>query len=45
MSVTLLRLEQVRKTDNPDDTLDAAVIAAIESSAIDGLDFLKGELS
>lgn len=45
MSVTLLRLEQVRKTDNPDDTLDAAAIAAIESSAIDGLDFLKGELS
>lgn len=45
MTPTLLRLEQIRKTDDPDDTLDAAAIAGIEGSAIDGLDFLKGELS
>jgi len=42
---TLQRLSQVRKTANPDDTLDGDAIAAIEVTAADSEDFLKGQLS
>ena len=45
MAVSLIRLEQVRKTDDPDDTLGAATIAGVEATAVDHLDFLKGVLS
>lgn len=40
-----IRLNQIRKTSNPDDTLDAASISGIESNAIDHLEFLNGILS
>jgi len=45
MTATLLRLDQVRKTDNPNDQLIAADIETIETDAVDGVDFLTGELS
>jgi len=45
MAVQLTRLEALRKSNNPDDTLDAAAVAGIESSAVDHQDFLTGVLS
>lgn len=45
MSVSLVRLDQVRKTDDPDDTLSASSIANVESTAVDQVDFFKGVLS
>lgn len=42
---SLMRLDQLRKTDNPDDTLAAASISSIESNAVDHYDFLTGVLS
>ena len=45
MTVSLIRLDQLHNTDNPDDTLNAASIAGIEGSAVDYQDFLTGILS
>ena len=45
MTVSLIRLDQLHNTDNPDDTLNAASIAGIEASAVDYQDFLTGILS
>jgi hypothetical protein len=45
MAVSLIRLDQLRKTDDPDDTLSAANISTIETNAVDHLDFLQGILS
>jgi len=45
MTVSLIRLDQLHNTDNPDDTLNAAAVAAIEGSAVDYQDFLTGILS
>jgi len=45
MAVTLIQLDQIRKSFDFDDTLNAAAIAGIEGSAVDHLDFLKGMLS
>jgi hypothetical protein len=45
MAVSLVRLEQIRKTDDPDDTLTGTQVEGVESSAVDHLDFLKGVLS
>ena len=45
MAVQLTRLEALRKSDNPDDTLNAASVSGIEGSAVDHQDFLTGVLS
>lgn len=45
MTVSLIRLEQLHKTDNPDDALSGAQVAGIEASAVDHQDFLTGVLS
>lgn len=45
MALTLLRLDQIRKPDEPDDTLTGTQVEGIESSAVDKADFMKGVLS
>jgi len=45
MAVSLIQLDQIRKSYDFDDSLNAAAIAGIETSAVDHLDFLKGMLS
>jgi hypothetical protein len=45
MAVSLQRLASLHKPDTFDDTLNAASIAGIESSAVDYSDFLEGILS
>lgn len=45
MPVQLVRLRELRKTDNPDDTLAPASIAGIEAAAVDHEDFVTGVLS
>lgn len=45
MSVSLLRLDQIRKPDDPDDSLTGTQVEGIESSAVDKADFMKGVLS
>lgn len=45
MAVQLTRLEALRKSNNPDDTLSAGSIAGIEAAAVDHQDFLTGVLS
>lgn len=45
MTVSLQRIDQIRKPDNFDDTLSAATISTIESTSVDHADFWTGVLS
>lgn len=45
MTVSLIRLEQLHKTDNPNDGLTGTQVEGIEASAVDHQDFLTGVLS